>query len=88
MQYVQLHVVRYAAAILAAADGSKQTLFCEEQLCEEPLAYLIPDAARPGGGGQDVEQRPAMVCRTHAEEMLGYPPEDQPIFRRIQGPEE
>jgi hypothetical protein len=48
MQYVRLDIVRYAAAILAAANEANQTLFCEVQPCEEPVAYLIPNAARPG----------------------------------------
>ena len=53
-----------------------------------PAAYLVPDATRPGGGGQDVERRPAMFCREHLEEMLGHPPEEQPVFRRVEGPGE
>jgi hypothetical protein len=88
MQYVRLDIVRYAAAILAAADEANQILYCEVQPCEEPVAYLIANAARPGGGEQDVEQSPAMVCRKHLEEMLGHAPEDQPIFRRLEGPGE
>jgi len=86
MQYVHMDVVRYAAAILMAGDEAGQTIFCEEQPCEEPVAYLVPNATRSGGGGQDVEQRPAMVCREHLEEMLGRAPEEQPIFRRLRGP--
>jgi hypothetical protein len=87
MQYVQLDVVRYAAAFLTAADGTGQTISCEVGPHDEPATYLIPDATRPGGGGgRDVEHRPAMVCREHLEEMLGHPPEEQPIFRRLQGP--
>src|SRR4028118_894193 len=65
MQYVQLDVVRYAAAFLTAADGTGQTISCEVGPHDEPATYLIPDATRPGGGGRDVEQRPAMVCREH-----------------------
>jgi hypothetical protein len=87
MQYVQLNVVRYAAAFLTAADETGQTISCEVGPHDEPATYLIPDATRPGGG-QDVEQRPAMVCREHLEEMLGHPPEEQPIIRRLQGPDQ
>ncbi len=86
MQYVQLDVMRFAAMLLAAADEAGQTIVCEVGPHEEPAAYLIPNATRAGGGGQDVEQRPALVCREHLEEMLGHAPEDQPIFRRLQGP--
>ena len=87
MQYVQLDVVRYAAAILAAADEAGKTIYCEVGPHGAPVAYLIPDATRAGGGGQDVEQRPAMVCREHLEEMLGHAPEEQPIFWRLRGPD-
>ena len=79
MQYVELEVVRYAAGMLAAAEEAGHTLVCEAQPCERPIKYLVPDATRPGADGQDVEQRPAIVCREHLEEMLGHVPEDQPI---------
>ena len=88
MQYVDLNIVRYAAAILAAADQAHRPIYCEVQPCETLAAYLIPDATRPGGGGQDIEQRPAIVCREHAQEMLGHAPEEQPVFRRLEGPGE
>jgi len=88
VQYVDLKVVRYAAGILAAADEVGHTIYCEEQPCEGHAEYLIPDATRAGGGGRDIEQRPAVVCREHATEMLGHAPQEQPIFRRHQGPEE
>jgi hypothetical protein len=38
------------------------------------VEYLVPDAARPGEGGRDAQQRPAMFCREHLEEMLAVPP--------------
>ncbi len=79
MQYVELEVVRYAAGMLAAAEEAGHTLVCEAQPCERPIAYLVPDATPPGGDGQDEEQRPAIVCREHLEEMLGHAPEEQPI---------
>jgi len=88
MQYVDLNVVRYAAAILASADAGGHAIYCEVQPCENLAEFLIPDATRPGGGGRDIEQRPAMVCGEHAEEMLGYAPEPQPIFGRLEGPGE
>jgi hypothetical protein len=88
VQYVDLNVVRYAAGILAAAEEIGETVYCEAQPCGHPAAYLIPDATPAGGGGHDIEQRPAMVCRVHAEEMLGHAPQEQPIFRRIEGPGE
>lgn len=56
-------------------------------VCGRPVHYLIPDATRPGGGGADIEQLPAMACLEHLEEMLGHPPDRQPLFRRFQGPD-
>ena len=79
MQYVELEVVRYAAGMLAAAEEAGHSLVCEAQPCERPIKYLVPDATLPGADGQDVEQRPAIVCWEHLEEMLGHAPDDQPI---------
>lgn len=92
MQYVELDIVRHAAAILAAVEEAGQNVGCEAELperglCANPAAYLVPDATRAGEGGQDVERRPAMFCQDHLEEMLGHPPEDQPVFRRVAGPD-
>ena len=87
MQYVDLEVVRYAAGMLAAAEEAGHTLACEAKPCERPPAYLVPDAIPPGGGGQNVERRPTIVCREHLEGMLGHPPEEQPIFGRLERPE-
>ena len=70
MQYVDLEVVRYAAGMLAAAEEAGNTLVCEAQPCERLIKYLVPDATCPGADGQDVEQRPAIDCREHPEEML------------------
>ena len=91
MQYVDLEIVRYAAGILAAVEEAGQNVGCEAErpaggLCGQQAVYLVPDATRPGGGGQDVERRPAMFCREHLQEMLGHAPEDQPVFRRLEGP--
>jgi hypothetical protein len=88
LQYVDLNIVRYAAMILATAEEAGQTLYCEAQPCERTIEYRIPDATRPGGGGQDIEQLPAMVCREHLEEMLGHAPDEQPLFRRFEWPGE
>ena len=92
MQYVNLNVVRYAAMVLASAEESGITVGCEhevgEGICGEPVEYLVPNATRSGGGGQDIEERPAMFCREHLEELLGHAPEEQPIFRRHPGPGE
>jgi hypothetical protein len=79
LQYVDLEVVRYAAGMLAAPEEAGHILVCEAQPCERPIAYLIPDATRSGRDWQEVEQRPAIVCREHLEEMLSHAPEDQPI---------
>lgn len=91
VNYVDLNVVCYAAMVLVNADENRLTVGCEHEtengICGEPAEYLVPDATRPGSGGQDVEQRPAMFCREHLEEMLGHPPAEQSIFRRIVGPE-
>ncbi len=91
MQYIDLDIVRHAAAILAAVEEAGQNVGCEHEgpeggLCGSPAVYLVPDATRAGGGGQDVERRPAMFCREHLEEMLGHAPEEQPVFRRLEGP--
>jgi len=90
LQYVDLNIVRYAAEVLRAAEESDTVIACEFEegkgICGEPVSYLVPVAARAGGGGQDIEARPGMFCRAHLEEMLGHPPEEQPIFRRIEGP--
>ena len=93
MQHVDLNVVRYAAMVLVTADENGIIVGCEYALpeggvCGEPAEYLVPDATRAGGGGQDIEQRPVMFCGERLEEMLGYPPAEQPIFGRIQGPEQ
>ncbi len=90
MNYVDLNVVRYAAMVLVNADETGQTVGCEHDtengICAEPAEYLVPDATLPGGG-QDIEQRPAMFCREHLEEMLGHSPAEQSVFRRIVGTE-
>jgi hypothetical protein len=103
LQYVDLDIVRHAAAILAAVEQAGQNVGCEAELpedelpkgglpesalCGRPAAYLVPDATRAGGGGQDVERRPAMYCGMCLERTLGHAPEEQPVFRRVAGPGE
>jgi hypothetical protein len=88
MNYVDLNIVRYAAMTLAVAEQNGETIACQHgyiPICGKPAEYLVPDAVRPGGGGQDLEQRPAWFCREHLEELLGRPPEEQPHFRRLRG---
>ena len=85
MQYIELDIVRHAAAMLADAEEAGQNVGCEAEgdegrLCGRPAVYLVPDATRAGGGGRDVGRRPAVYCRGHLEEMLGHAPEEQPGF--------
>ncbi len=85
MQYIELDIVRHAAAILADEEEAGQNVGCEAELpegrlCGDPAVYLVPDATRSGGSGQDVERRPAMYCRGHLEGMLGHAPEEQSGF--------
>ena len=85
LQYVELDIVRRAAAMLADAEEAGQNVGCEAEedegrLCGRPAAYLVPDATRAGGDGREVERRPAMYCRGHLEEMLGHAPEERPGF--------
>jgi hypothetical protein len=103
LQYVELGIVRHAVAILAAVEEAGQNVGCEAELqedelpegalpesalCGRPADYLVPDAARAGGGGQDEDRRPAMFCREHLEGMLGHAPEEQPAYRRAEAPPE
>jgi hypothetical protein len=90
LQYVDLEIVRYAAKLLETVERNGKVVMCEakegEGICGDPVAYLVPDATPAGGGGQDIERRPAIFCREHLEEMLGHPPEEQPIFKRLEEP--
>ncbi len=91
MNYVNLKIVRLIASSLAMAEEHGLNPGCEAEkpggeVCAQPIEYLIPKATRPGGGGQDIEIRPATVCRGCLEEMLGHAPEEQPLFRRLVGP--
>jgi hypothetical protein len=79
LQYVDLEVVRYAAGMLAAAEEAGHTLACEAQPCERPIRAGGVGDEIFGRDGQEAEQRPAIVCREHLEEMLGHAPEEQPI---------
>jgi hypothetical protein len=80
-----MDIVRHAAAMLADAEEAGQNVGCEAEedegrLCGRPAVYLVPDATRAGGGGQDVGRRPAMYCRGHLQGMLGHAPEERPGF--------
>jgi hypothetical protein len=55
--------------------------------CEGLAEYLMPDATRLGGGSSDIEIRPAWFCRKHLGTLLGRDPGEQPILRRVEGPE-
>ena len=96
MNYVEVNTLRYGAMIITTMEAAPEEYpgprypTCEYGYyppCGERADYFVPDATRPGGGGQDVEMRPAWFCRDHLEEMLGHPPVEQPLFRRIVGPE-
>lgn len=94
INYVHIDILRLQAQILEQLAAHQGFVPCEggtgpdRILCGEPAEYLMPDATRPGGGGSDIEIRPAWFCRTHLSEILGRDPGEQPLFRRIEGPEE
>jgi hypothetical protein len=85
-------VLRLQAQILEQLEEWQGFVPCEgleySGPCGEPAEYMMPDATRPGGGGSDIEIRPAWFCRAHLSELLGRDPGEQPVFRRIEGPEE
>jgi len=87
-------MLRFQAQVLEKLEGSQGFVACEWETglegspCGEPAEYLMPDAARPGSGDAAVEIRPAWFCRTHLSELLGREPGEQPLLRRIEGPEE
>ena len=92
INYVHIEVLRLQAQILAHLEKSQGYVPCEgldySGSCGAPAEYMMPDATRTGGGGSDIEIRPAWFCRTHLSELLGRDPGEQPHFRRIIGPEE
>ncbi len=64
MNYVHIDVIRYAATVLTTLEKTGDVPRCERQdlkgqPCSEVAEYLVPDAARPGGGGRGIEARPA-----------------------------
>jgi hypothetical protein len=85
-------MLRLQAQILQKLEEHQGYVPCEgldySGSCGEPAEYMMPDATRPGGGGSAVEIRPAWFCRAHLSELLGRDPGEQPLFRRIEGPEE
>jgi uncharacterized protein (DUF779 family) len=55
--------------------------------CFKTAEYLIADGTRVSAGG-DIEAAPQWICREHLEEILGHAPIQQPIFHRIERPED
>ncbi len=92
MNYIHVDMLRLQAQTLQALEERQGFVPCEglENVtsCEAPAEYLMPDATRPGGGGSDIEIRPAWFCRKHLSTLLGRDPGEQPVIRRIEGPEE
>ncbi len=92
INYIHIDVLRLQAQVLQQLEEHQGFVPCEglqySVPCEEPAEYMMPDATRPGGGGSDIEIRPAWFCRTHLSELLGRDPGEQPLFRRIREPEE
>ncbi len=102
MNYVSLELVRHVAAQLAEADAAGHEMICglgasedsPRRLCRRRGTHLIPTTHRPfyPGGAPSYEatairQHPRLICREHLEEMLGHPPEDQPIERVVEIPD-
>ncbi len=92
INYVHIDILRLQAQILQGLEEHQGYVPCEgldySGFCGEPAEYMMPDATRTSGGGSDIEIRPAWFCRTHLSELLGRDPGEQPLFRRIEGPEE
>ena len=79
LQYIELDIVRHAAAILADVEEAGQNVGCEYEmpegrLCGRPAVYLVPDAMRAGGDGQDVERGPDSTRGYRAWPKGGRPP--------------
>jgi hypothetical protein len=92
INYVHIDVLRFQSQLLQQIEERQGFVPCEgleySGPCGEPAEYMMPDATRPGGGESDIEIRPAWFCRAHLSELLGRDPGEQPVFRRIEGPEE
>ena len=96
MNYVSVEVLRHAAAVMDAVDRAPEeanaVLRCDWQeapdvpTCGEPATHLVADATRVSAGG-DIEAAPQWFCREHLELEMGEPVREQPIFRRLEGPE-
>ena len=93
MNYVNLGVLRYAAAELAAVEQTGRRVSCMWQpdsqapRCEKEAQYLVPDATRVSAGG-DVEVAALWFCREHLELELGGPVKEQPLVWPVESPEE
>jgi hypothetical protein len=91
INYIHIDMLRDQARMLQQLEERQQFVPCEgleyATSCEAPAEYLMPDATRPGGGGSDIEIRPAWFCRKHLSTLLGRDPGEQPYLRRVEGPE-
>jgi len=91
INYVHIDMLRLQAQLLQEIEEHQGFVPCEgleySARCGAPAEYMVADATRPGGGGSEIEIRPAWFCRTHLSELLGRDPGEQPLFRRIEGPE-
>ena len=91
MNYVSVEVLRHASNVLwhmHEAGGPK----CGWQAdpgaapCGVVAEYLVADGTRVSASG-DIEAAPQWFCREHLELEMGEPVREQPIFRRLEGPE-
>jgi hypothetical protein len=92
INYIHIDMLRFQAQALQQLEAHQGVMPCEGlenvSSCEQPAEYLMPDATRPGGGGSDIEIRPAWFCRKHLSILIGRDPGEQPYFRRVEGPED
>jgi len=93
VNYINLGVLRYAAAELAAAEQTGRRVTCmwqpdsEAPRCDREAEYLVPDATRVSAGG-DIEVAALWFCREHLELELGEPVKEQPLLWPVERPEE
>jgi hypothetical protein len=92
INYIHIDMLRFQAQALQQLEAHQGVMPCEGlenvSSCAQPAEYLMPDATRPGGGGSDIEIRPAWFCRKHLSILIGRDPGEQPYFRRVEGPED